>query len=576
MSRWWERHAAYFEREKADLDALGWPWEIDEQARARGKLEIHVHASLRGETHRLIVSYPDSYPYFPPQVRAEVGTFGRHQNPADGTLCLLGREGEGWRVGQDTLAGLLSSQLRQIEEVNEPGVTPERVASLEDHAAEPLSIYLTYEPESVVFVADSVPDRSNTVGRLELDLLDAPASVLNNSPLRMALRRVLDSRGVQLVRMEVEPPARKGATVDGFWLRLPQRPALKPGESLDHQLLKIAEQQCPAFQKAMQTAQRGDLLIVGFIYPDEQSWREAQDDWLFVAVRITVGQKRSRAAAGNPVFIRTDWAGRQTLTARAPFLRPLHEKRVLVVGLGTLGSVVTVQLARAGVGQLNLVDADHLQVGNTIRWAAGWEFAGLEKAVALALRLKRDYPYTKVEGHRCRVGVHDNDYKAMYEWVRDADLVIDAAASHPLSNFLADLAWEWGKPYIWLTTTPRAAGGVVGRIVPRVTRCWHCFQRAMANGFVRQPFDAGTADVQPGGCAQPTFVGAGLDSDEISLVASRLAVATLCRGAPDGYPDFEWQAAIADLQAPGLSIAPQWTTYTEWPADPNCPECSRP
>jgi len=575
MSRWWERHPAYFEREKAELGALGWPWEIDEQARNHGKLVVHVRAPLGGGTHRLTAFYPDSYPYFPPQVQAKIGTFSRHQNPAEGTLCLLGREGEKWRVGQDTLAGLLSSQLPQIEEVNSPGVTAERVASMEDHAAEPLSVYLSYEAESVVFVPDVVPDRSNTVGRLELDLLDAPASPLNNSPLRMAVRRVLDPRGLELARMEVEPPARTGKTVVGFWLRLPERPALEQGESLNHWLLQSAEQQCPDFRKAMKGAQRGTLLVVGFIYPDEQSWREARDDWLFVAMRITVSQKRSRPTQGLPVFIRTDWAGRQTLTARAPYLRPLHEKRVLVVGLGTLGSVVTTQLARAGVGQLTLVDADHLQVGNTIRWAAGWEFAGFEKSVALTLRLKRDYPYTKVAGLRCRVGVDGNDHAAMYEQVRDADLVIDAAASHPLSNFLADLAWEWGKPYVWLTTTPRAAGGVVGRIVPNVTRCWHCFQRAMANGVVRQPFDAGTEDVQPGGCAQPTFIGAGLDSDEIALVASRLAVATLCRGVPDAYPDFEWQAAIADLQTPGLSIAPQWTPYTEWPADPNCPECSR-
>jgi hypothetical protein len=158
--------------------------------------------------------------------------------------------------------------------------------------------------------------------------------------------------------------------------------------------------------------------------------------------------------------------------------------------------------------------------------------------------------------------------------VRDADLVVDAAASHTLSHFLADLSWEWGKAYLWLTTTPRAAGGVVGRVVPRVTRCWHCFQRAMADGVVRRPMDGGTEDVQPGGCSQPTFVGAGLDSDEVALLASRLAAATICRGSGDSCPDFQWQAAVADLQDGKSSVAPQWTTYVDWPVDTSCPLCA--
>jgi len=573
MERWWERHPSYLAREQADLDSLGWPWLVDEQARERGKLVIRIQAPLKGGIGELTAVFPDSYPYFPPRVQAGAGVFGRHQNPVDGTLCLLRREGEDWQAGRDTLAGLLRTQLQQIEEVNAPGAGQEHVAAVEDHAAEPLSIFLAYEPESVVFVPDSVPEDAHSEGRLELSQLSASASPLNSSPLRLAVRKVLGARGQPLAQMEVDLPARTGATVPGFWLRLPQRPQLEHAEQLANQLLKIAEQQCPEFAKAMQSARRGDVLVVGFLYPDEQSWREVRDEWLFVAVQVTVSQKRSRAVQGLPTFIRTDWAGRQTLTARAPFLRPLHEKRVLTVGLGTLGSVVAVQLARAGAGKLILIDADFLQAGNTIRWAAGLEFAGYEKSVALQLRLERDFPYTKVDGGRCRIGVHDDDYKFISESIRTADLVVDAAASHPLSRLLADLCWEWGKPYVWLTTTPRAAGGVVGRIVPGRTHCWHCFQRAMAAGDIRLPFDGGTEDVQPGGCSQPTFVGAGLDSDEIALLGSRLAVATLCIGVADAYPDFPWHGAVADLQAAGMSIAPQWTTYADWPIDPTCPLC---
>jgi len=128
---------------------------------------------------------------------------------------------------------------------------------------------------------------------------------------------------------------------------------------------------------------------------------------------------------------------------------------------------------------------------------------------------------------------------------------------------MADLARELGKPYLWLTTTHGAAGGIVGRILPEKQEgCWHCFQAGLTDHTIRLPSDAGGEEIQPGGCSQPTFIGAGVDSDEIALLAARLAVATLSAGETDGYPDFSWNIAVADLQRDGRSIAPCWTPYT--------------
>src|SRR3546814_15942214 len=48
---------------------------------------------------------------------------------------------------------------------------------------------------------------------------------------------------------------------------------------------------------------------------------------------------------------------------------------------------------------------------------------------------------------------------------------------------------------------------------------------------------------------------------EIALLGARLAVATLSGSEPNGYPDFEWNVAVADMNKAGRSIAPDWTTY---------------
>uniref|UniRef100_UPI002ABDDE72 hypothetical protein n=1 Tax=Burkholderia diffusa TaxID=488732 RepID=UPI002ABDDE72 len=200
---------------------------------------------------------------------------------------------------------------------------------------------------------------------------------------------------------------------------------------------------------------------------------------------------------------------------------------------------------------------------------------------ALASHIGNEYPYTTVRGCNLRIGVPslpgDNrvsEYTILRQLATEADIVIDAAANHRVSHFLADLACELGKPYVWLTTTHGAAGGIVGRIRAGSSNgCWHCFLRGLEDKTIRLPADAGTDEIQPGGCSQPTFIGAGIDSDAIANLASRLAVATLCSVAHDGYPDFSWDVAVADIQREGMSIAPDWTTYV-LAARQDCLVCS--
>jgi len=257
----------------------------------------------------------------------------------------------------------------------------------------------------------------------------------------------------------------------------------------------------------------------------------------------------------------------------------LRNKSALVIGLGSLGSPLCLHLARAGVGKLNLLDCDQLQVGNTVRWALGWQYAGLQKSLALSQHLLKEYPYTAAHPHTVHIGnIYETGGASEYQLIRSlceqSDLIIDSSANHRVSHFLADLARELGKPYLWLTTTHGAAGGVVGRIIPGKTEgCWHCFQHSLANGSISLPADTGAHEIQPGGCSQPTFIGAGIDSDEIALLGARLAVATLSNDEVDGYPNFLQDVFVADLNRNAQSIAPDWKSYN-LPINPACTACT--
>jgi ubiquitin-protein ligase len=581
MSGWWNRYPLEFEAEKSALDALGCSWRIDEVEWQSGRLAIDIELLHEEQRFRLTAEYPDSYPYFPPQVTLHEHVLQRHQHPVGRNLCLLAREGEDWRPGQDTLACLLAQQFPLVLAVNAAELSSDFVAEHEDHVGEPFSSFVPTDPNCMIVVPDETPGAEIAGGRLVLDVRATALAVHERLLVSGMIKAIHDLRGNPLIEVATRVPS-FSQSMTGFWLRLPERPSVECSSQeveMAQHFLNLMKSSLPEFEKALRAAKLGQTLIAGFVYRDEVVWRESADDWFFLAVRIRREAKRTRPAQVQLALVRADWGGENAWMRRAPVLLPLRGKSVMVVGLGSLGSPLVLHLARAGIAQMDLIDCDWLQVGNTVRWALGWQFAGLHKAHALALHLEHEYPYTSVKPHHLHIGSpvsHGDmtDYQRLRSISEDCDLIIDATANHRVSHFLADLARELGKPYLWLTTTHGAAGGVVGRVIPgRTAGCWHCFQHRLADGSIPLPADSGGETIQPGGCSQATFIGAGLDSDEVALLASRLAVATLVSGAEGGYPDFNWNVAVADFWRDGFSIAPEWAT-DQLHSHPSCAHCN--
>lgn len=566
METWWQRYPDTFEAEKAALDTLGYPWSIDQASFDEGRLVIVVEAPDRaGGKLRLTAEFPATYPYFPPYVSLDEIVFARHQHPVGKNLCFLAREAEEWEPERDTLAVLIRDQLPLIQDIN-ANAAADHVAEREDHVGEPLSTFLTYQTNSVVIVPDDEPPKIHASGRLVVKYRPLPSSERTSGFLTGAISSVQDLNWQTLCGLTAIPPS-FSLTLDGYWIRLPARPEFVEEADLHRDLFNRMRAAIPAFEKTIKNGRRGLMLLAGFLYEDEMQWRKSRHDWIFLYVRIDREAKRGRDVECTLFPIRTDWGGEQAWTQRAPALLPLRKKSAVLFGLGSLGSPVAIHLARAGLGRLTMFDSDHLQVGNTIRWALGWQHAGLDKVAALAGYIQQEYPYTEAHGYKVHIGMISrpngeffSDYDLIRKQITDADIVVDASANHRVSHFLSDLARELGKPYVWLTTTHGCAGGIVGRqLTGNKHGCWHCFLHGLADKSIALPAEATTEKIQPGGCSQATFVGAGINSDEIALLGARLAIATLCQEG--GYPDFDWNVAVCDLQCEGTAIAPAWTTY---------------
>jgi len=80
----------------------------------------------------------------------------------------------------------------------------------------------------------------------------------------------------------------------------------------------------------------------------------------------------------------------------SPDQADLGARKVAIVGCGAVGSEIAALLAKAGIGELTLVDGDNLQTANVGRHLLGIDYLGWNKAKGLAAELQRRLPHLKI------------------------------------------------------------------------------------------------------------------------------------------------------------------------------------
>ena len=132
---------------------------------------------------------------------------------------------------------------------------------------------------------------------------------------------------------------------------------------------------------------------------------------------------------------------------------PLIFSRVAVIGCGSLGSMVSENLALAGIGNLTLIDPGVLETANIGRHALGMAAVGSHKVAAIRARLLSDYPHITVTAFDKRVQVDDT---ALRNSIQAADLAICTTAdpeceAHLMARLKArdiqSLMIAWSEPH---------------------------------------------------------------------------------------------------------------------------------
>lgn len=281
-------------------------------------------------------------------------------------------------------------------------------------------------------------------------------------------------------------------------------------------------------------------------------------------------------------FVRAGTGSRIALQQRTPELRPLADKVVGVFGLGCIGAPTVLELARGGIGELRILDHDIVDPATASRWPLGLSAAGLLKADVLEEFIGANYPSTKVTKFVHRLGsVHQpgsatfRDPAVLCEMFDGASLILDASAELGLHTVLSEWAQREEVPYLGVVGTHGGWGGKVFRVLPHQTDgCWLCYRYACDDGSIPEPPSDPGGTVQPLGCADPTFTGAGFDMAQVALYGVRTAVSTLCDGAEGGYLPIEWDVTHLHFRdKDGRLIAPLYQTHMIT-RHPKCQRCN--
>lgn len=138
-----------------------------------------------------------------------------------------------------------------------------------------------------------------------------------------------------------------------------------------------------------------------------------------------------------------------------PEVAPLFDKRVLMIGAGSVGSEVAQLLAKTGVGSITLVDPELLDYPNVGRHALGVSEVRTFKSVSLSERLARNYPHMRSIQYFAKYW--QSVYETRPEVFHSVDLIVSTAGSWVAEGRLNQVArdekdfppvlYGWAEPF---------------------------------------------------------------------------------------------------------------------------------
>lgn len=147
----------------------------------------------------------------------------------------------------------------------------------------------------------------------------------------------------------------------------------------------------------------------------------------------------------------------------------LGASKISVVGCGATGTNISNLLARAGIGNLNIIDRDFVELTNLQRQIIFDEDdLHVPKALAIVKKLK-----TINSDVNIKPVVKDLNSTNAEDILRSSDLILDGTDNMETRFLINDVCVKLGVPWIYCGAV--GTYGMVMAIIPGTTSCFRCF-----------------------------------------------------------------------------------------------------
>lgn len=243
----------------------------------------------------------------------------------------------------------------------------------------------------------------------------------------------------------------------------------------------------------------------------------------------------------------------------------LKNKKVTIIGLGSGGSQIAIEFAKAGVGKYSLYDFDKLELSNISRHICGIDDIGRYKTFAVKDALLNKNPNAEIETYEIDI---NEDIEKFRNTIKDTDLIICATDTTRSRFNVNQVSVSFNIVSLFGRAITRAAGGDILRVRPKIGPCLNCLFGQGIIGKedeeysqvrqIKQELPAYTSedDIQ-------TLIQVGLSSDilPISIMMVKLGLVELSRGEESGINSLE-DDLIADFY---IWANRRERIYSKWP-----------
>ncbi len=216
---------------------------------------------------------------------------------------------------------------------------------------------------------------------------------------------------------------------------------------------------------------------------------------------------------------------------------------VTIIGLGSGGSPIAIELAKAGVMHFNLIDDDRIELGNVVRHVCGISDLGRFKTKAVKELMLNKNPYAKI--NTFEIAASTICEEIVRKCISESDVVLCATDNRESRLLINRLCIELDKICIYGGAFRRAYGGHVLRVRPKKSMCFQCFLQNFPDfaNNVEISSEQQAAEIAYSDTIVPIEPGLSTDILPISLLMTKLTILELLKGKEHSmtslYEDFE-------------------------------------